>query len=186
MNANIDSANMEDDMHRVPRIMGSIIALVFASEVVGATLVSSWHVDASEVTQATPGQIWAWYSDSARTPNWDYLVARRTMAGPFKTGTTGSNQGSSGPAFPWTFTEVSTDRSYTEVTRLPLATVTATHVLTPVPDGTRIDHALIVRGPLAWLYRLAAYAAFDKGIHEALHRLATGAAKGPPPAHRAA
>ncbi len=153
---------------------------------VAAVLFPSWRVDASEVSPAKPAQIWAWYADTERTPNWDHLVARRISNGPFATGTNGSNQGTGGPAFPWTFTDVLTNDHYTEVTRLYGATLTATHVLTPVPEGTRIDHALIVEGPLAWAYRLALYSSFESGIHAALHRLATGAAKGAPPAHRIA
>ena len=171
-------------MQRLGWIISSIAigsALTFAA---GALLVPSWQVDASEVSHATPAQIWVWYSDAGRTPNWDHLVKIRAIKGPFATGTPGSNQGNGGPAFPWTFTDVVTDQHYTEVTRLPLATLTATHVLTPVVGGTRIDHALIVAGPLAWLYRLALGSSFQTGIHEALHRLATGAPHGPPPDHR--
>jgi hypothetical protein len=149
-----------------------------------AVLVPSWRVDASEVSPATPEQVWVWYSDAGRTPNWDHLVQTRVINGPFARGTKGSNRGSGGPAFPWTFTDVVTGRHYIEVTRLPLASLTATHVLTPIEGGTRIDHALIVAGPLAWLYRLAFYRSFESGIHSALHRLASGAADGPPPPHR--
>lgn len=119
--------------------------------IASAAVAPPWRVDASEVSRATPPQIWSWYSDAGRTPNWDHLVKIRIIDGPFATGTTGSNQGASGPAFPWTFTDALTDQRYTEVTRLPLASLTATHVLTPVAGGTRIDHALIVAGPLAWL-----------------------------------
>lgn len=152
--------------------------------VVGAIAVPSWRVDASEISHATPAQIWAWYSDAGRTPNWDHLVKLRKIDGPFATGTRGSNQGTGGPAFPWIFSEVVTGVRYTEVTQLPLASLTATHVLTPVASGTRIEHALIVAGPLAWLYRFAFYRSFESGIHRALQRLAAGAADGPPPAHR--
>jgi hypothetical protein len=59
-----------------------------------------------------------------------------------------------------------------------------THVLTPVAKGTRIDHALIVAGPLAWLYRMVFYTSFETGIQEALHRQAAGAVDGPPANHR--
>lgn len=150
----------------------------------GAFAVPSWRVEASAVSAASPAEIWAWYADSTRTPNWDHLVSRRTISGPFATGTNGSNRGGGGLSFPFTFTEVVTNNHYIEVTRLPLATLTATHVLTPLANGTRIDHALIIAGPLAWAYRLALHASFDDGIHAALHRLADGAAKGPPPASR--
>lgn len=181
---NIDIVNMERAVNRLGWSV-SVIALVGGVTLaIGAVLVPSWHVEASEVSPATPEQIWTWYADSARTPNWDHLVTIRTIDGPFATGTTGSNRGTGGPAFPWTFTDVVTDQHYTEVTRLPLANLTATHVLTRVANGTRIDHALIVAGPLAWLYRIILRPPFETGIHEALHRLATGAPHGPPPSHR--
>lgn len=169
------------------RLRWTAVAIGLASTaalIAGAVLRPSWRVDASEVSPATPEQIWAWYSDAPRTPNWDHLVTARLIKGPFATGTTGSNQSGGGPAFPWTFTDVETNRRYTEVTRLPLASLTATHVLTPVANGTRIDHALIVSGPLAWGYRLLLGASFRTGIRAALHRLAAGAPHGPPPSHR--
>lgn len=168
-------------MNRVGWAVGAIVLTGTLAMIAGAILVPSWRVDASEVSAATPGQIWIWYSDAGRTPNWDHLVKIRAINGPFATGTAGSNQGTGGPAFPWAFTDVATDRHYTEVTRLPLASLTATHVLTPVAIGTRIDHALIVAGPLAWVYRIGFHASFETGIHEALHRMAMGAAHGPPP-----
>lgn len=167
-------------------VIGAVALIAASGLAAAAVLFPSWRVDANEVSSATPAQIWAWYADSGRTPNWDHLVVRRMINGPFATGTNGSNQGTGGPTFPWTFTDVQTDNHYTEVTRLIGATLTATHVLTPVAKGTRIDHALIVAGPLAWLYRIALYSSFESGIHAALHRLATGAAKGAPPAHHMA
>jgi hypothetical protein len=173
-------------MRKIGRAVGAVLLALVAVETIGLLLVPSWRVDASEISPGTPAQIWAWYADSNRTPNWDHLVVRRLINGKFETGTTGSNQGTGGPAFPWTFTDVQTNRQYTEVTTLPLGSLTATHVLTPVQSGTRIDHALIVSGPLAWLYRLVLYSAFKTGIHEALHRLAVGAPLGPAPTHRVA
>lgn len=165
---------------------GAIVLALVISLSATAILLPSWRVDASEVSRATPSQVWAWYADSERTPNWDHLVVLRRINGPFATGTSGSNKGASGPAFPWTFTDVRTDNHYTEVTRLLGATLTATHVLTPVAHGTQIDHALIMTGPLAWAYRIALYTSFKAGIHAALHRLATGAPTSGPPAHRIA
>ena len=163
---------------------GAVAVASLLTFTAGAVLMPEWRVSASEVSTATPEQIWVWYANAERTPNWDHLVSVRKINGPFTTGTGGSNRGSQGPAFPWTFTDVVTLRHYTEVTRLPLATLTGTHVLTPVPGGTQIDHALIVAGPLAWVYRLAFHQSFDNGIHAALRRLAAGAPSGPPPTHR--
>ncbi len=181
----IDGVNMERAQVSCPVWIVVAIALAFALGLIAAAVAApSWRVDANEVSPATPEHIWVWYSDAGRTPNWDHLVKTRLINGPFATGTKGSNQGTGGPAFPWTFTDVATGQHYTEVTSLPLASLTATHVLTPVANGTRIDHALIVARPLSWLYRLAFYRSFESGIHSALHRLATGASDGPPPSHR--
>ena len=152
----------------------------------GWALVPSWQVAATEVSPASPAQIWQWYADSDRTPNWDYLVEVRTVNGPFASGTEGANKAVGGPAFRWVYTAVRTDHGYTEVTSLPLAKLTATHELTEVPGGTQIAHVLRVAGPLAWLYYLVLHAQFEQGIHAAMHRLAAGAAMGPPPASRPA
>lgn len=85
------------------KIAWAVSGVVFAGAlalIAGAVLVPSWRVGASEVSPATPEQIWVWYSDTGRTPNWDHLVKIRAINGAFTTGTSGSNQGNGGPAFP--------------------------------------------------------------------------------------
>lgn len=170
-------------MNRLLRIAVAFAALVVVLVItvaIGARVEPSWSVSATRTSTASPQQIWAWYTDARDIPRWDHLVREVIVDGPFAAGTAGKNVPVQGPATPWTLTAVERDRQYTEISTLPLATLEATHVLTRVGAGTKIDHALTMRGPLAWVYGLLLRDSFAHGIVAALDRLADGAPHGLP------
>ena len=77
-------------------------------------------------------------------------------------------------------TDVRSADAYTEVLHMPLATLTATHALTPTQEGTRIEHGMTVEGPAAWILFVLKRREMQDGMNDALHRLATHAADGLP------
>ena len=154
------------------------LAVVGAVGVVGALAVPRWQVAATAVAAATPEEIWEWYADSAKTTHWDPMIKERIFTGPFAQGAAGTIQSVDGPAMPWRLTEVEQHRSFTDVTMLPLATLTGIHVLTPVEGGTRIEHALIIAGPLAWLYQQLFADTFAIGVNDAVDRLVASVGSG--------
>lgn len=155
-------------------------AVLAAVGVVGYVIIPSWTVTASAVSSGSPQQIWAWYTDPADVPQWDHLVKQVIAHGPFKVNTQGENIPYSGPVMHWTLTEVSVNKSYTETSRLPLATLEATHVVSVQDSVTHITHGITVHGPAAWLYRLLFRKQIDDGMHQAITDLAAGAASGLP------
>lgn len=148
----------------------------------GYMAVPSWTVSASAMSKATAHQIWAWYTDTAEVPRWDPLVKEVISHGPFQVNTQGENIPYSGPAMRWTLTEVSVDRSYTESSRLPLATLEATHTISSQDHITKIEHGITVHGPAAWVYRILFGRKVEVGMRRAIDLLAAHASDGSPDA----
>lgn len=169
-------------MSKIPRRLFKVVAwlaVLLGIEMVGWWAIPAWSITASSVSRATPQQIWSWYADTRDWPNWDHLVNRVESKGPFVTGTVGISQ-SSGLTSSSKLADVRENISYTEILRLPLATLTATHELLPTPQGTRIKHGIRVAGPAAWVLYLVKREQLQQGMNEAMHRLATHAADGLP------
>ena len=80
----------------------------------------------------------------------------------------------------WILTEVSVDKSYTETSHLPLATLEATHVIAVHDQATYIMHGITVHGPAAWIYRLLFEKQIASGMKQAIDALASGAPNGLP------
>ena len=157
----------------------SLVAVSLAIELTGWLVVPSWTIAASAVSPATQPQVWSWYVDTRDWPHWDHLVDAVESSGPFTSGTTGSSR-SGGLTMRSELTNVQSGRAYTEVLHMPLATMTATHALTPTEEGTRIEHGMKVEGPAAWLLFVLKRRELQAGMNDAIQRLAMHAADGLP------
>ena len=111
-----------------------------------------WTFEHSETTSATPAQIWARYVEPSTWPQWDHETATVTIEGPFAVGTRGRLKPVKGPAAPFAFTEVTPEVSFTDVSRLPLARLTFSHLIEPIPTGSRFTHRIEITGPLSPLF----------------------------------
>lgn len=80
----------------------------------------------------------------------------------------------------WTLTQVAVNKSYTETSRLPLATLETTHVVSAQQNITHITHGITVHGPDAWVYRFLFRKQIDVGMRQAINDLAAGAPNGLP------
>jgi len=105
---------------------------------------------------APPERVWAVVVDVERWPERIPTVesVERLDAGPLVVGArTRLRQPRLQPAV-WTVTELTDGSSYTWESRSSGVTVTATHVVEPHPDGSRLTLVLRVSGPLSgvgWL-----------------------------------
>lgn len=167
-------------LKRVVRGFLLFAGFLAAVGVVGYLIVPSWTVTASTVSTASPQQIWAWYTDTQDVPQWDHLVKHVIAHGPFEVNTRGENIPYSGPVMRWTLTQVVVNKSYTETSRLPLATLEATHVVFVQDNITHIKHGITVHGPAAWAYRFLFRKQIDDGMLQAINDLAAGAPNGLP------
>lgn len=111
-----------------------------------------WSFEHTETTTASPAELWARYAEPVRWPEWDDEISNVTMDGVMAAGARGTLKPAKGPATPFTFTEVTPGIAFTDVSRLPLARLTFTHLIEPVGNGCRFTHGVRITGPLSPLF----------------------------------
>lgn len=105
---------------------------------------------------ASPQQVWAVLVEVERWPERIPTVdtVERLDAGPLALGSRTRLEQPKLPAGVWTVTEWSDGSSFTWESTSPGVTVSASHLVEPHPEGTRLTLAVKVSGPLApvgWL-----------------------------------
>ncbi len=103
----------------------------------------------SAVVSASPEVIYGLYSDLSSWPVWDEGIAEITIDGPFEAGSRGHLTPAGVGPLPYRIAAAEPGRGFTDETELPGATVIGTHILTPVPGGTRVTHRMQLVGPAA-------------------------------------
>jgi hypothetical protein len=106
-----------------------------------------YEYEHSETSTAPAHAIWPLWADTARWPEWDAGVRSVVLDGPFAVGTSGTMTMDDMPPIPFTLTEVTEGRSFTDETRLPDAHLRFEHVLADVDGGTRITYRVTIDGP---------------------------------------
>lgn len=111
-----------------------------------------WTFEHTETTAATPEQLWQLYQDPTTWPEWDHQLEAVTVDGPFETGATGTIKPVGGPRTKFRMVEVTEKVSFTDVTRLPLATMRFDHRIEQGVGGTSFVHRVTITGPLSPLF----------------------------------
>ncbi len=106
---------------------------------------------------APPERVWAVLLDIERWPERIPTVdsVERLDAGPLAVGSRTRLQQPRLPTEVWTVTELTDGSSFTWESSSSGVSVTASHLVDPHPDGSRLTLALTVSGPLArvgWLF----------------------------------
>lgn len=140
-----------------------------------------WTFEHSEITSAAPAQLWARYVDPSTWPEWDHDVAAVTVQGPVAVGTRGRLKPVKGPAVSFTFTEVSPEVDFTDVSPLPMARLTLAHHIEPMATGSRFTHRVTIDGPLALLFARIIGKPIAAGLPAAMRALARLAEAAPAP-----
>jgi ligand-binding SRPBCC domain-containing protein len=126
----------------------------------------------TEFTTATAEQIWPYYADPTRWPEWDHALAKASLDGPLVVGTSGRIHPVKGPRVSFTMTEVTAHRSFSDVTRFPFARITFTHVIAPTDSGCQLTHRFQVTGPLAPVFGVLIGRAIAAELPTAMRTLA--------------
>ncbi|HYJ28635.1 MAG TPA: SRPBCC family protein [Nocardioides sp.] len=102
---------------------------------------------------APPERVWSVVVDVDRWPERIPTVdaVERLDSGPLVVGSRTRLQQPRLPTAVWTVTELTQGSSFTWVSRSPGVTVTASHLVEPHPDGSRLTLAVDVSGPIAWM-----------------------------------
>ncbi len=131
-----------------------------------------WTFEHTMTTTASPAELWARYAEPAMWPQWDQDLASVRMDAAMAVGARGTLKPKKGPATPFTFTDVTPNVGFTDVSRLPLAQLTFTHLIEPVPSGSRFTHGVTITGPLSRFFGRLIGRKLAAGVPEAMRTLA--------------
>ena len=121
--------------------------------------------EATITSAAAPSALFGRWADVATWPEWNADTEWVRLDGPFATGSTGVLKPRGGPKTKFVIAKVSEDE-FTDVSRLLGARLTFRHVVAVGPEGTRVQVAVSLTGPLKFLWN----AILGKGIKESLQR----------------
>jgi hypothetical protein len=111
-----------------------------------------WSYEYSQETKASSQTIWKLWTDVENWNQWDEDVRQSSLNGHFQINTTGTLHPNKGPRSTFTLTEVETERKFTNLSKLPLASMSFIHIMQPVASGIRITHRIEIIGLLAPLF----------------------------------
>jgi uncharacterized protein YndB with AHSA1/START domain len=136
-----------------------------------------WTTQATFTSAATPVQVWARWTDVDKWNEWDHEVVSSSLDGPFELGTTGSMKPRGGPPVRFTLTEVKPNAAFSDTARLPLTSLEFHHTVSPDGAGSNIEHRVVMRGPLTFLFKRIVGVKIERGLPHTVASLATLAAK---------
>lgn len=122
-------------------------------------------------TTASPDQVFALWANPEGWAAWDPEVSEVAFAGPAGLGSRGRMRPASGPAARFTVTEFEPDRVFTSASSLPGARLVFEHRVSPGEDGSRIEVAIGVTGPLAGLWSRALAGSLGNAARSSTHGL---------------
>jgi hypothetical protein len=131
-------------------------------------------------SDAAPSAFFARWADMATWPEWNTDTEWVRLDGPFVQGATGVLKPKGGPKVAFEVTALVPEREFTDVSRLFGARLTFRHLVSRVPEGTRVDVAVTLSGPLARLWNLVLGKGIAASLGKDLERLEAAArAAGP-------
>lgn len=98
-------------------------------------------------TSASPGDVWALWSDTSTWAAWDPAVERVVLDGPFRLGTTGTMRLAGGVEAPFTLVAVSPDVRYCDELELGGLHLRIDHRVEPRGGGAVVTVETRVSGP---------------------------------------
>lgn len=111
------------------------------------------HTYSKTVSGLNTAEIYAVWTDINRWPEWLDDVESTQMQGPFKPGSFFKFKPKGGPNLKLELTEVTINRSFTDMTRFPLARMYDVHELMETTDGVEIRSTVKISGLASFLWR---------------------------------
>ncbi len=110
---------------------------------------TTYEYEHSEVTDASTDAVYALWADVARWPEWDTSIVSITIDGPFAAGSRGTMVIEGLPPIPYTLTEVTPGRSFSDETAIPGALLRFIHVVETTDGRTKVTHRVEIEGEQA-------------------------------------
>ena len=125
--------------------------------------------------KATPEQIFAIYMNVSAWSNWDPDVLSSSIDGEFVSGIKGKLKPSKGPEAKIEFTEVTNNKSFTTISKLPLCKMSFEHELAPLGEETEAIHRVVFSGLLSPLFGRLIGSGIKKGLSATMQGLKNAA-----------
>ncbi|EXG80521.1 SRPBCC family protein [Cryptosporangium arvum] len=135
----------------------------------------TWSHRHSELTTATPAQLWTRWTTAGSWRIDDPGVEWARFDGAVVEGATGVVKTHGAPARTIEFTRVEPGRAMDFTIRLPLATLAITHDMEPAAGGTRTTHGVVLDGPLHRVYALLLGGTLARGLPTVVRNVTAGA-----------
>ncbi|MDD5304492.1 MAG: polyketide cyclase [Elusimicrobia bacterium] len=98
-------------------------------------------------------QIWETWADVNQWHQWDADIEYARMSMPFREGSSFELKPRGGPKVKIEILETHLGRSFTDLTRFPLARMYGIHEALPSSEGLELRHTVRIEGPLSFLWR---------------------------------
>ena len=122
------------------------------------------------VSTAPPSVFFEIWGDMTSWPEWNSDTEWVRLEGPFVQGARGRLKPRGGPSVPFTVERLD-DTAFVDVSKLLGARLVFAHLVTAMPEGTRIDVTIGIDGPLGWLWRRIMGAGLASSVETDLHAL---------------
>jgi hypothetical protein len=120
----------------------------------------------------TKEAVWSAWVNVNGWSRWDDDIDFAQIAGPFQEGSEFVLKPKGGPKITIRLASVVPLKSFTDVTRFPLAQMYDVHEMTDTPSGLRIRSTIQVEGPLGWLWRRIVAQGVAAGVPKQMEALA--------------
>lgn len=132
-----------------------------------------WKVRVEAEAKAKPQDVWKYWKDVASWPNWHAELDYCSLDGPFQSGTKGTLKPKGWPPSQFELIEVTNEKSFTDISRMPSTTMVFRHLITPQAGGKiSIVHEAEVKGLLAPMLYLTMRRKLKRGMPQSVAKLA--------------
>ena len=134
-----------------------------------------WTKSHSVVSKTTSKeQIWKLFSNVNNWASWDQGIEYARLEGPFQTGSFFTLKPKGGPKVKIELIEATPNKSFTDLTRFPLAKMYGSHTFEETAEGLKMTTTMTVTGPLGFLWRkIVAQNIVDGLPQEMIHQAQT-------------
>ena len=126
---------------------------------------------ASATSTASPAAYFERWIDHSTWGQWSPDTEWVRLDGPVARGTTGALKPTGGPKTRFTISAFEPDREYTDTSYLPGARIIFQHLVAAESGLTKLDIAVSISGPLAWLWARVMGTGFRESTQADLDRL---------------
>jgi len=120
---------------------------------------------------ATPEKIYPFYENVSGWSSWDPDVVSSSIDGEFVRGAKGKLKPTKGPEAKIEFTEVTKNKSFTTISKLPLCIMEFEHKLIPGDGKTEVVHKVTFEGLLSPLFGRLVGSGIKRGLPNTLKGL---------------